>query len=1361
MDRLNVRAKIIIILMISMLILAAVQLIPPESSAVTTNELSGGMLSVTSTFDGPGIDPTSLWLEVPVNASISDASLKVSGLKYKNNYPTDITINIGNDEDLDWEFRGLGYGSLGRQNLFTTGKSRHFMKFYNTSFLTTGDIMLPLNATVTSTSMNIEGGTGTYSEIYVATANYMGEVYYIESNGGGSFKPPSLVVDVGSYTYGICTADFDNDGDIDIATGSATSWSGPGNLYLIEKKGPGNDFKTPKFIGSFTGSGYTMGMAAGDYNNDGNYDFVMSGNTATIYFYAGDGAGNFTGTSLGTTGGPTRALGKDAADFNNDGNLDFVSGGSTTGTVYYYQGLGNGGFMNPVGVPATGVGSYQYSVICDDFTGNGNADILTCDWDGELYLIPGNGNGGFGTAVKTNIDAGRYSPGDSYTFDSDSKPDVVVANANWGNPGSELYFVKGMGSGTFSNTPSSLGYVGSYCYAVAAPPPRLIGAANATLDIGDMGTGYDWTYNGILEDYVASVPDFTQKLNNILGSSTKSTFTDIYGNDFVIIPLNFTSDNDGLLRIMSMGIEYTYSATIHKKGLDTIVSELNEHIVFTESDTIDLHFIITSTTSGKLKFTDLELVYNIPPDLDMNIPTIVAYEDTENLELLDLSTFFTDTDEPTLDLNYSVVYNSEFENVEVFTNGTNMLKIRPITPNWYGKTKVMIQVIDSGNKKTYSNQFKIVVQPVNDEPTNNHMISDVKMIEGGKSVTFDLSLREYFADIEEDYLYYSLVVDPKELLDPEQKEINAYIEDNSIVNIETTGDFNTETDGRNVPIPIWIYCDDDQEIDTMEDGEGTYTRQEILVTVMPVNDAPAWSSIPVVYLNEDDTDNFVDCVNLFDYLSDDESTDEELILQILSNSNPNIDVDISAGFMSIVAPEHYYGETYVTLRASETNPAFKADTSIQCIIQPVNDAPEIKITSHFDHAILSGQTTLKGWMTDVEDTVQLVEIKVDSTDSSGEGARFDWQQASIDTEGNNWTYSWDTSTVPDDYYKLIARVYDGELMTQTEINLEVNNGRNAEPVVDITTPIEDQEVSGDILIKGIVYDPDNHGIDKLQIRIGRDMDWTEIPLTERNGTINWYYAWESQDVADGPVVVSAKAYDGRSWSAPLNRKVEVYNGANATVVPKVDTTKKTEELDMLLISLLILIVVIILIGLLVLVTLVRRGNRRVKEYVPSGELEPLDQVEARLRPSLGPGVSIEHAPLPPAKVAGTAGAAAAAPSLPPSTATATTVIPTTHALPSATPVAASAQPQAIASGVPALPPAQLGQVPTVSPAPAKTDGNYGLYAPQATPAQPAFPVSAQSYQPTQPATTTTTTTAPASTNNTTTTQSKPNTDDQQ
>ncbi|MCK5559743.1 MAG: VCBS repeat-containing protein, partial [Thermoplasmata archaeon] len=1009
--------KPFILLIVSILVISGFLIFPGNVNSVIINKFTDGNRDVTLIYDGSFIDGTSVAIEVPVNASILDASLNVTGYLNNGYYPTDVTVNIGNDEDIDWAYQGTGYGQLGRQTLFSNGDAKKYFKFHNTSFKNNARILLPRNSTVTSTSMTLEGGTGTFDEDYFVAVDYYGNrLSYIQSNGDGSFKPPASVdTNIGGNQWSsCCMGDFDNDGDHDVI---ATD-GGNGNMFFYEKTAAGNNFKSPVNVGKISTSWYVYDFATGDFTNDGNYDFITSSNSGTLYLFTGNGDGTFTSATISVTGGPSNPYTKDAADFDNDGNLDLACGGYRTGSsyvVWIYYGNGDGTFQNAITVT---VPFYRaYSIIADDFNNDGDPDLLAAYYNQNLFYCENNGNGTFKTGIATSVTTGSssYNGGDAWDYNRDGNVDVIVCDSYWSGT-REAFLFLGYGNGAFDVNGSSLGNI-DRCYGGNAPPPRLIGAENANLNIGDTGAGYDWEYSGILEDYVAQVPDFKTKLNNLIKTPRYTAFTDHYGNEFVVIPLNFTATNDGLLRLSKINIDYSYTAKIFKKKDDNIISELNEHIVYTDTETIKIYFIVTSSTAGKLEFSDLEVVYNIPPDLDMNVPTLTAYEDTENLNLVDLSKFFTDTDEPTTNLNYSVVMNTHSEHTELFTNWTNTLKFRPLTENWHGETEVVVQVLDSGLKKTYSNKFKIKVLPVNDEPTTKHFLPDMQLIEGGKESQLDLDLREYFTDIENDYLYYSLAIDPMNKLKVDRKEIIANIEDNHMITVDGIGDFNTKFNGTTLPIPIWIYCDDDEDVNTMADGTGNYTRQEILVRIQPVNDPPQWSSVPDVYLMEDDAQNFANCVELYKYLSDDESEPEELILQILSNSNPNIDVSLNKGLLSVAAPENYYGSTIVTLRASEPDPTYRTDTSFRIEIMSVNDEPSIFIHFPLPYADVWGTTKLQGSMFDVEDTVQLVEIKIDSMDASENAVHFDWQQAEIEVEFNNWTYAWDTTTVPDDEYR--------------------------------------------------------------------------------------------------------------------------------------------------------------------------------------------------------------------------------------------------------------------------------------------------------------------------------------------------------
>ena len=142
------------------------------------------------------------------------------------------------------------------------------------------------------------------------------------------------------------------------------------------------------------------------------------------------------------------------------------------------------------------------------------------------------------------------------------------------------------------------------------------------------------------------------------------------------------------------------------------------------------------------------------------------------------------------------------------------------------------------------------------------------------------------------------------------------------------------------------------------------------------------------------------------------------------------------------------------------------------------------------------------------------------------------------------------------------------------------------------------------------------------------MDWTEVPLDDKNGTVEWFFLWESTKVPDGNIVISAKAWDGISWSAPVNRLIDVNNGINGTAAASGDTTEGGGELSLLSIGIVALITIIIILGLIVMFVIIQRGNSRIKEYVPDGRIEPLEEVEAKLKPALVPKAAPEYAQLP-------------------------------------------------------------------------------------------------------------------------------------
>ena len=201
-----------------------------------------------------------------------------------------------------------------------------------------------------------------------------------------------LFVDAGTGLQGVgnssvAGADFDNDGNLDLLITGVTNgnawWIDPSSVtnILYRNNGDGTFTNVPAGLPAvFDGS-----VAWGDYDNDGQLDLVIMGNTGSNYITRiyRNNHGVFTDIGAGL---PGLCCGSAAwGDFDNDGQLDLLLVGQTnsdpnSGICQVYRN-DHGTFTN---IGAVFPSVHNASGAWGDFDGDGQLDLVILGHDNSL-----------------------------------------------------------------------------------------------------------------------------------------------------------------------------------------------------------------------------------------------------------------------------------------------------------------------------------------------------------------------------------------------------------------------------------------------------------------------------------------------------------------------------------------------------------------------------------------------------------------------------------------------------------------------------------------------------------------------------------------------------------------------------------------------------------------------------------------------------------------------------------------------------------------------------------------------------------------------------------------------------------------
>jgi len=318
---------------------------------------------------------------------------------------------------------------------------------------------------------------------FLAQASHTDKKYLIETMGSG-----------------VALFDYDNDGRLDIffANGAPLSSptpkgtiplkAGPKDWNRLYHQKPDGTFEDVTEKAGLQGIGYDMGVAVGDYDNDGYDDLYVTG-LGGNHLYHNNGNGTFTDvTQISGTGGSGWSTSATWVDLDNDGLLDLVvlryvkwdfddiwCGEHTPGhrsychpdvfepiTPLVYHNDGHGHFTEvaaKIGLDRPGKG---LGVSIGDFDGDGKVDVAVANDSMVEYLYRNKGGGTFeelGMPAEIAVDGeGRTYAGmgiDLQDFDNDGLPDLIITNL--ANQKYALYRNNGDGSFSYDSYVTGIG----------------------------------------------------------------------------------------------------------------------------------------------------------------------------------------------------------------------------------------------------------------------------------------------------------------------------------------------------------------------------------------------------------------------------------------------------------------------------------------------------------------------------------------------------------------------------------------------------------------------------------------------------------------------------------------------------------------------------------------------------------------------------------------------------------------------------------------------------------------------------------------------------------------------------------------
>ncbi len=578
------------------------------------------------------------------------------------------TLDNNSIRVIDWSGKEMPYDILNWQEVNSTAMVRW-------KLTTNGSIAKEKNFTyyvyfdTTANGLkNMSNYTALPKEFFLCSAADSGNDHYYAYSNYNRTLPSSWTKwdpEVSNEKDESTIADFDNDGDYDIAWTSDNA----NKFFVYENNGDSSwSFSESE---SFSINNYNWyGLCEGDFNEDGYLDLIINDDNCVLRYYENDGDGTFTvGTSPGDCGNEPRKIA--CGDLNNDNNIDILAGGYSSGCLYWIKGDGDGTFTDSGCIAnSNSEGGDWHGVWIVDNDNDGDMDVYgqsrTSDPTIQYYENDGTGtfsngvdqpNGGLLDASPANNQWGSGTVGD---YDNDGVMDLLDGSwtsgtsymiAYWGNPNNLTNIFN---DGTPSATSSSSGMAdysmfcggpdflhdisinltnsvetltrtnatGHYTYNMTAP------ALGGTYEIQVNATGYSG--QGIDDLIVKFVPTIESVETNESAYGMASIYLTANITDDNLIWVNFTvTDPDGI------DVLDNENGTVSGSIWNSSVFILNKNGTYTYEVNVSDADGLTDSASGSIDFVIVGLSLSPNPANINNLVNITGHVNLTNGTVID------------------------------------------------------------------------------------------------------------------------------------------------------------------------------------------------------------------------------------------------------------------------------------------------------------------------------------------------------------------------------------------------------------------------------------------------------------------------------------------------------------------------------------------------------------------------------------------------------------------------------------------------------------------------------------------------------------------------------------------------------